>query len=181
MPARSIVRVRFINSLIAAVLVASTPIAAQQITSLRNLGPLIITSVAFDPTNQQLTVHGRGFVGSPSVWIELQPLTVLDTTPTTLVAALPASFPGGTYLVTVSRGNGLFDTAVFLVAIGTEGPRGPEGPAGPAGPAGPPGNDGAPGAAGPPGPGGPAGPQGPPGVGAQGPPGPAGPSGVVTM
>jgi hypothetical protein len=190
----SMVRARFFVGLGIAVLIASAPIAAQQAT-LRNLpGPLVITSATYDPVNQQLTIHGRSFgTATPSVWFEFEPLTVLNATPTTIVAALPPPSPGGTFLVTISRGGGLLDTSVFLVAIGTEGPRGPEGPTGPAGPegppgsegpAGPPGRDGGTGPAGPLGPAGPPGPQGPAGIGAQGPPGPqgpAGPPGIVSV
>jgi Collagen triple helix repeat (20 copies) len=155
---------------------------------------LVITSAAFDESNSHLVITGQNFSwpanGSghgapPVVTLDLMPLTVLSATSTEIVASLSGNFPEGTYLVTVSRGQGAVDNGAFAVAIyheeagqtiqGPAGPAGPQGPAGPMGPVGPQGANGAAGAVGPAGPAGPQGPTGP--AGAVGPAGPAGPQG----
>lgn len=156
---------------------------------------LVITSAAFDESNSHLVITGQNFSwpanGSghgapPVVTLDLMPLTVLSATSTEIVAALSGNFPEGTYLVTVSRGQGTVDNGAFAVAIYHEevgqtiqGPVGPAGPQGAAGPMGPMGPKGANGATGPVGPSGAAGPQGLTGAaGAAGPAGPVGPAGA---
>jgi hypothetical protein len=154
---------------------------------------LVITSAAFDESNNHLVITGQNFSwpsnGSghgapPVVTLDLMPMTVLSATSTEIVAALSGNFPEGTYLITVSRGTGAVENGAFAVAIyheeaqqtiqGPAGPAGPPGPAGPMGPRGPQGANGATGAVGP------AGPSGPQGVsGAAGPAGAVGPSGAV--
>jgi collagen triple helix repeat protein len=148
---------------------------------------LVITSATFDEANSRLVISGQNFSwpsnGSghatpPVVSLDLLPLTVLSATSTEVVASLSGTFPDGTYLITVSRGQSAVDSGAFAVAIyheeshqGVQGPAGPAGPAGAVGPAGPAG------AVGPAGPAGPAGAVGP--TGPAGPIGPAGPAGAV--
>lgn len=156
---------------------------------------LVITSAAFDESNSHLVITGQNFSwpanGSghgapPVVTLDLMPLTVLSATSTEIVASLSGNFPEGTYLVTVSRGQGAVDNGAFAVAIYHEeapqtiqGPAGPAGPQGPAGPMGPMGPKGPNGASGPAGPSGAAGPQGLTGAaGAAGSAGPVGPAGA---
>lgn len=164
---------------------------------------LVITSVHVDHSTKRLVVSGQNLTQGkvftlgksgqdadhPIVTLDLQPLTVLSSSPYQVVLApLSPTYPEGTHLITVSRGNGAKDSASFVAAIYDEpsvvvGPQGPAGPSGPAGPAGPTGLTGPAGPAGPAGATGPAGqtgPQGPAGpVGPVGPAGPAGPQGLV--
>jgi Collagen triple helix repeat (20 copies) len=157
---------------------------------------LVITSAAFDASNGRLVITGQNFLAArghegrgrasapPVVTIDLQPLTVISATSTEIVASLSATYPEGTHLITVSRGNSETENGAFAVAIyHEEYGQGSQGPAGPAGPAGVAGTTGAVGPAGPQGPAGPAGPAGPQGpagaVGPVGPAGPAGPAGAV--
>src|SRR5215467_4004860 len=151
---------------------------------------LVITSATFDASNGRLVIDGQNFLAArgheghgrgsapPVVTLDLQPLTVISATSTEIVASLSGTFPEGTYLITVSRGNNENENGAFAVAIyheeygqGSSGPTGPAGPAGEVGPAG------VPGATGPVGPAGPQGPAGP--AGAAGPAGPVGPAGVA--
>jgi len=147
-------------------LMATLPIAAQT-----SFGIAVITSTSYDAINEQLTIRGSSLSKGtfPSVTFNGMPLTVLSATPSEVVASLPDTTPGGTYIVMVSRGTRVGEVALFTATIGAVGPRGEpgeRGEQGPEGPAGPAGTDGAPG---------PAGPQGP--TGAAGPAGPMGPAG----
>jgi len=151
---------------------------------------LVVLSAAVSRSAETLTLKGQNFGSTaPAVYCESMPLTVISASDTQLVVMFPAAIPDGTYLVTVSRGNGKPDVGVFYATAqtiatvqgpngpagaqgsrGDMGPQGPEGPVGPAGPAG---------VAGPKGDIGPAGPQGPNGAtGPQGPKGDAGPQGA---
>lgn len=155
---------------------------------------LVITSAKVDLEHNRLVVTGMNFgapakggkITAPLVTIDLLPMSVVSATSTELVVELSRTFPYGTYLLTVSRGPALTQSAAFDVTVGAEvqgppGPTGPAGPPGPTGPAGPQGVEGPQGPAGPQGvagPQGPTGPQGPAGPqGATGPQGPAGPQG----
>lgn len=154
---------------------------------------LVITSATFDESNGRLVIAGQNFLAPrgqdgrglasapPVVTIDLQLLTVISATSTEIVASLAGTFPEGTHLITVSRGNSETENGAFAVAIyHEEYGQGSPGPAGPAGPAGVAGATGAVGPTGPQGPAGPAGPQGPAGpVGPAGSAGPAGPAGAV--
>ena len=154
---------------------------------------LVITSATFDASNGRLVIDGQNFLATrgheghsrgsapPVVTLDLQPLTLISATSTEIVASISGTFPEGTYLITVSRGNSENENGAFAVAIyheeygqGSSGPAGPAGPAGAVGPAGVPGATGPVGPAGPQGPAGPAGP-----AGAVGPVGPVGPAGAV--
>src|SRR5262245_50275919 len=150
---------------------------------------LVITSAVFDEANNRLVIDGQNFLANgahpspPVVTLDLMPMTVVSASSTEIIVSVSGTFPDGTYLVTVSRGQGLPESGAFAVAIYHEqggqtvqGPTGPAGPAGPAGPVGPVGPAGPAGSVGPAGPAGPAGPQGLTGpAGAVGPVGPAGP------
>lgn len=173
------------------------------------LPQVVITSAAIDPSTHRLVIRGQHFTSTgsrradrrshPQVTLDLHPLVVESATAYEIVAApLSPTYPEGTHLLTVSRGNRSKESA-FVVAVyeyasggsgqpgagpaGQTGPQGPEGPSGPAGPAGPAGPQGLVGPSGPVGPAGPQGPagapgpQGPAGVGLIGPPGPAGEAG----
>jgi Collagen triple helix repeat (20 copies)/Regulator of chromosome condensation (RCC1) repeat len=110
-----------------------------------------------------LVIGGSAFGAKrPTVTIGALPaLTVTTFSATEVVAALPAGVQPGTYLLTLTRGNG--NSTTFNVTIGAVGPIGPQGPVGPQGPQGLPGvpganghdgaagQDGAPGAPGAPG------------------------------
>ena len=87
---------------------------------------LVITSAAFDESNNHLVITGQNFSwpanGSghgtpPVVTLDLMPLTVVSATSTEIVASLSGNFPEGTYLITVSRGQGAVDNGAFAVAI----------------------------------------------------------------
>ena len=163
---------------------------------------LVITSAYVDHSTHRLVITGRNLTKGasvrpsqnphPLVTLDLQPMVVERSSQYEIVLApLSPTYPEGSHLLTVSRGNGALDSATFVVAIysepsvimgptGPAGPQGPTGPAGPAGATGPAGPTGPQGPAGPAGPTGPAGPAGPQGlVGPSGPAGPAGPQGPV--
>jgi hypothetical protein len=144
---------------------------------------LVIENAIPDLPNMLLFIHGVNFDGMPHVTLDSFLLTVETSTPTQIVALLPASVAAtpGTYLLTVATGRGQPDHDVFHVTIGGVGPkgdRGEKGEPGEPGSPGPAGPQGEPGATGPAGPTGATGPQGPMGaVGPMGPMGPAGPGG----
>jgi hypothetical protein len=138
---------------------------------------LVVLSASLNRSAEMLILKGQNFGSTaPLVLCESMPMTVLSATDSQLVIQFPAAMADGTYLVTVSKGNGQPDRGVFYVNAqsiptaqdtGTVGPQGPQGETGPAGPAGPVGATG------------PAGPKGDSGfMGPQGPVGPTGPSGV---
>lgn len=82
----------------------------------------------------------------------MEPLTVLSTDETSIVALLPAGIGAGSVLVLVDCPCGSCSVDVTLGLHGPTGPVGPRGPQGDIGPAGPPGAIGATGATGPDGP-----------------------------
>ena len=147
--------------------------------------------------SQVVTISGANFGSQPpSVTLNDVPLALLSSSPTQIVAALPASVIAtpGTYQLVVRKGNsnsqnsanvatldvaiGNFGAEGSTGAQGTVGPVGPRGETGPQGEVGPAGPQGPIGSIGPQGAIGPVGPQGPIGLtGAQGAIGPAGPQG----
>ncbi len=138
----------------------TTPTSSNQLT---------VISATVDRANEILFVNGFNFGNSPSVWLELSPLTVISSTPTQVVVHFPSAVADGTYLLLVERGpsqadRDLFDLAVATPGRGPEGPRGPEGDQGPQGVQGEPGPKGDTGPQGPKGDTGAAGPQGMPGL-----------------
>lgn len=152
---------------------------------------LVILRAQVDLDNDVVLLEGVNFIGqndpSPTVTMSGFPMTVEGApTATQLYFAIPDGVAPGTYLVTVSRGNGVPRNDTFALTIGGAGLPGPQGekgdqgdvgPVGPAGPAGPVGPQGETGATGAVGPQGPPGPQG--ATGATGPQGPAGPQGPI--
>src|SRR5215510_9377792 len=87
---------------------------------------LVITSASFDESNNRLVITGQNFswpsngsghASPPVVTLDLLPLTVLSATSTEIVASLAGTFPEGTYLITVSRGQGAVESGAFAVAI----------------------------------------------------------------
>jgi hypothetical protein len=133
--------------------------------------PLLIVSASVDYGVGKLYVGGFNFgTATPSAKLNDTPLQVLTWTPTTLLAMLPPSIQPGSYLLTISSGNGPFDSDSFSVTIGATGPKGDKGEKGDQGLTGPKGDAG---------PQGPVGPQGP--AGAQGPKGEEGPAGPPAL
>jgi len=174
---------RHVSSCVLAIAVAlpCAPAFAQQ-----GKGPtpqLTILAATADPT--YVYVVGVNFGASPTVFLGGLPLGGVTTNAAgTEITALNPSFPPGTYLLHVSRGNGTPDNGTFNLTIGAAGAQGPVGPRGDQGPAGVQGPEGPAGAQGPEGPAGPQGPEGGAGQqgvqgvqGAQGPAGPQGPQG----
>jgi len=151
--------------------------------------------------SQVVTISGANFGSQPpSVTLNDVPLALLSSSPTQIVAALPASVIAtpGTYQLVVRKGNsnsqnsanvatldvaiGNFGAEGSTGAQGTVGPVGPRGETGPQGEVGPAGPQGPIGSIGPQGAIGPVGPQGPIGLtGAQGAIGPAGPQGPIGL
>lgn len=131
----------------------------------------VVTSTHTDSDKLTLEIHGHNFITSvvPTVTLGSLPLSVIDRSPTTIVAALPYAGASGTYLLQVRWS--LTRWAAFFVTIGAIGPKGDAGDPGPRG------ADGAVGQMGPQGERGEAGPQGAPG--AIGPQGPRGEPGAV--
>jgi hypothetical protein len=144
---------------------------------------LVSASVTSDQTT--IVIRGSGFGTSlPDVTLGALPLhgLTIDTAGTVVTAALPASTPPGTYVLTVTRTSLPGSTATMSLTIGAGGPAGPTGPVGPQGPIGPQGPKGDTGATGPQGSKGDTGAtgaQGPKGdTGDTGPQGPQGPAGT---
>ncbi len=144
---------------------------------------LQINSAHVDAAHR-ITISGEEFgTSEPEVVFDGTTLDVLTNTPTEIVAQLPATVTPGTYLLTVSNGQGSSQSDSFNVMVGAVGPPGPTGPQGEPGPQGPQGETGPQGPQGTPGERGAPGPVGPQGdTGAQGPIGPQGergPQGVA--
>ena len=151
--------------------------------------------------SQVVTISGANFGSQPpSVTLNDGPLALLSSSPTQIVAALPASVIAtpGTYQLVVRKGNSnsqnSANVATLDVAIGhsgaegstgaqgTVGPVGHQGETGPQGEVGPAGPQGPIGSIGPQGAIGPGGPQGPIGsIGPQGAIGPGGPQGPIGL
>jgi hypothetical protein len=174
----------FVHSCILAGIAASAVTATEQQQLLQQKGSLdddddragrgLIVSRAvasgLTTSSPTITIDGRFFGRTPRVYLGavggvLEQLSVISSTGTQIVAALPTSAPGS-YVLAVSRGPRDLQNASMSVTIGAEGPSGPPGPPGmigPPGPQGPPGPEGPQGEPGPPGPQGMTGLTGPPG------------------
>lgn len=111
-------------------------------------GPVVTAATT---TGNYLVVIGLNFGTSPTISLNLTPLTVLASAPNWAIAQVPA-LPPATYLLVLSRGPNPGDTVTFDVTIGAVGPAGPPGSAGPPGPPGAIGPTGDQGEPGPPGP-----------------------------
>jgi hypothetical protein len=126
----------------------------------------VITSAQVNTVTGQLTITGTGFGAAQTVQLGSQFPTVVSSTNTSVIVALPANLNPGSYALVVTNAT-TNQTGSFVVAIGAVGPTGPQGPIGLIG------ATGATGPAGPIGATGPVGPQGP-----SGPTGPMGPGGI---
>jgi len=99
---------------------------------------LVSASVTSDQTT--IVISGSGFGTSlPDVTLGASPLhgITIDAAGTLITAALPASTPPGTYVLTVTRKSTPSSSATMSLTIGAGGPAGPTGPTGPTGPQGP--------------------------------------------
>ena len=144
---------------------------------------LIIKSVFinFETDNITLHIYGVNFNNGtlPVVKLGGQQANVSSFTGQEIVASLPADFPDGDYLLTVTTGNAVKNYDAYALTIGAVGPEGPQGPKGDTGPQGLKGDTGPQGPQGPEGPVGPQGPQGDMGPqGLKGDTGPQGPQGL---
>lgn len=119
---------------------------------LANAKPIIDAAIP-NYANNQLTIVGSGFTGTPVANLNGVPMTLVSHTPTNIVAVLPNGFSAGSFLLSVTATG----TATFDLTLGADGPQGPPGQQGPMGPQG---------AQGPAGPSGPQGAQGPAGISA---------------
>jgi hypothetical protein len=149
MRSRNLAFVRVVATLLTALSVASVVQAEPR--------QLIVLRADADLSSGKILIQGENFLsgaeGVAAVTLAGLPLAIEGpATPSEIIAILPAGYPAGTYLLTVSRGPGAVKNDSFHLTIGAVGPEGPQGPKGDTGPQGLPG---------------PAGPEGPPG-----PPGP---------
>ena len=111
---------------------------------------MVIRAVATDAI--YIYVDGVNLGSGPLVFLGGLPLGgVAGNTAGTQLIALKPALPPGTYLLHVSKGNGVPDNATYDVTLGAAGAEGPAGPRGDRGVAGEPGPQGEPGAPGPPG------------------------------
>ncbi len=143
---------------------------------------VVILSASYDRNSETLTLVGEHFGRAPRVWLGVDPLRVIDASPTIIHAFVPREIAPASYVLTVYRGRGDKATATFIVAIAGpgDGQPGEPGPTGPQGETGPTGATGPQGPIGEIGPVGATGPQGPQGeAGAVGPTGPQGATGAA--
>ena len=101
-------------------------------------------------SDQTITIHGKNFSITPTVWLPggSGGQLALDTTASTddlIVAFLPPRLKPGSYVLIVSKGRSTTDIFAVDVAIGVQGPAGERGADGAAGRDGKDGKDGAPG------------------------------------
>lgn len=138
--------------------------------STQALAAISLISASANPADGTVTITGSDITSGPKavqVYLGNTPLTIDSKSNTQVIARLPANVPTGTYLLTVTNGNGNSQLDELWITLGAAGPEGPEGPKG------------EPGATGPAGPKGDTGPQGPKGdTGAQGPQGLKGDTGA---
>lgn len=81
---------------------------------------VVITSASVDRVNDRVVLRGQNFGdSSPTVYCEIFPLVLLDSSDTELVAWFPGAVPQGTYLFTVvrGRGNSELERNVFYVTV----------------------------------------------------------------
>jgi hypothetical protein len=104
---------------------------------------LVILSAQADQTSGTMLIQGQNFLGKSKddsvVTLAENPLTIHSVSDTEIWAELPAGVTPGSYLLTVSRGQGSVKNDSFNLTIGAVGPAGPQGEAGPTGAMGPPG------------------------------------------
>jgi hypothetical protein len=149
MLSRSQAFVRVLATLLAALSLASDVLAGPR--------QLVVLRADADLSSGKILIQGENFLsgaqGVVAVALAGLPLAI-EGPPTSseIMAILPAGYPAGTYLLTVSRGHGAPKNDSFHLTIGAVGPEGPEGPKGDTGPQGLPGPVGPEGPAGPPGP-----------------------------
>ncbi len=99
-----------------------------------------IVSASANSSLTQLTVNGSGFSPNnttPTVVLGGITLSIVSASDTTVVAALPANEPSGSYALSVTETSTGSKTTTFGVTIGAVGPQGPVGPQGNTGPTGP--------------------------------------------
>jgi protein-disulfide isomerase len=82
---------------------------------------LVLESAMPDAGSETLTIAGAGFGLTPFVTLDLVPLDVRLAIDARIVAVVPvAAIPPGRYLLTVSRGPGVGDSASLSVSIGAD-------------------------------------------------------------
>jgi hypothetical protein len=103
----------------------------------------VVRSAIINSTTKQISIAGSSLLpasGSPVVYLDGEQLTLVSSSSTQIVAAMPA-LPAGSFRLTVGAGvfdvtNGAVGPAGPAGATGAIGATGPAGPAGPAGPSG---------------------------------------------
>jgi hypothetical protein len=102
---------------------------------------LLILTAQADQTSETILIQGQNFLGKNKddsvVTLAGNPLTVQSVSDTEIWTDLPAGVTPGTYLLTVSRGQGSVKNDSFSLTIGAVGPAGPQGDMGPTGATGP--------------------------------------------
>jgi IPT/TIG domain len=69
-----------------------------------NEGQVIVTRAEVDFGTNRITIMGKNFgTVTPTVRLEYETLVVVSSSPTQIVAVLPAVVPAGTYLLTIRR------------------------------------------------------------------------------
>jgi len=166
------------------VMSATVPARADSDNSDKSRKAVVILSTVSSRIHDTLTIHGKGFGDRPAqVWCQDYPLTVISWMDREIVVHLPDALPDGSHLLTIIRGEGQKDRAVFDMAVqgkptSVPGQKGDPGAKGDKGDIGATGLRGDIGVAGIKGDTGATGPQGEPGpMGPMGPAGPAGPAG----
>src|SRR5258706_9775010 len=83
--------------------------------------PVVINSAQYDPVAQRITIVGQSF-GSTAPTVRLAgmqlPVISYDPNSQTIVASVAMSLNPGSYLITVSIGNGTTSSSEFDIAIG---------------------------------------------------------------
>lgn len=166
--------------------VAFAVAAAAVLVSTQSLAAITLISASANPATGTVTITGSDITSGPKpvqVYLGSTPLTIDSKSNTQVIARLPADVTPGTYLLTVTNGNGNSQLDELWITLGAVGPQGPAGPKGETGAQGPQGLKGDTGAQGPQGLKGDTGAQGPQGLkgdtGAQGPQGLKGETGAT--
>jgi hypothetical protein len=121
-------------------LVATCPLSLAQATP--STQKPVIVSVESNFETNQITLAGQGFGNAePMVTLDGTALTVINYTPTTVVAGLPDNLLPGSYQLSLkNQSDGL--TGAFPLTLGAAGEKGPQGAQGVQGAAGPQGQQG---------------------------------------
>jgi len=83
------------------------------------VAPMTIAGAEADPNSGTLTIAGSGFGTRPFVTLDLVPLNINLALDQRIIAVVPVSMiPPGSYLLTVTRGQGAGESASFDVRIG---------------------------------------------------------------